>query len=107
MTAVSFVILLIGSFSLLCIGAITLNDRIYFHGSNVEQIEGKIVAIGAAGSAIDFVLETASGQHIHFHCSSLCHASLKHLQRHLYEQAATYVFYIEGANKSLMAINID
>ena|SRR5579859_2711703 len=103
-TALISLILLIGSLSLLCIGALTLINSAYSPGSNVERASGKVVAIG---SNMDFVLETAAGEYVHFHCGDSCHRSLGHLQRHLYEHAATYVYYTEETDKSLMALDVD
>lgn len=101
-TAVIFLILLIGSLSLLCIGATTLINPLI--GAHVEHVEGKVVAIK---SNMDFVLETAVGEHLYFHCSSSCREAVRHLQRHFYEQAATEVFYEKGPDRSLLALDID
>jgi hypothetical protein len=106
-SAVVLLIFLIGSLSLLCIGVIAMHQPTGSVGSdqhNVEQAEGKIVAIGPE---MDFVLKTATGQYLHFHCASSCHASMGHLQRHLYEQATTFVYYVEEPNKTLTALNVD
>ncbi len=103
-SAVIFLILLIGSLSFLCIGMIAMHQPAETHQNNVEYVEGKIVAIGAK---TDFELVTATGQHLHFHCSSSCDAIMSHLQRHLYEQAITDVYYVEGSNKSLIAEDVD
>jgi hypothetical protein len=103
-TALISLILLLGSLSLLCIGALALINPAYPPGSNVERVNGEIVAIG---SNMDFVLETAAGEYMHFHCGDTCQKSLRHLQRHLYEHAATYVYYTEETNKSLMALDVD
>lgn len=106
-SAVIFLILLIGSLSFLCIACIdtiALYQPAEAHLNNVEYVEGKIVAIGAK---TDFELVTATGQHLHFHCSNSCAAFMSHLQRHLYEQAITDVFYVEGSNKSLIAVDVD
>lgn len=108
--AVVVLIFLIGSLSLLCIGLITLHQPGVSKASgqfNVESAEGKIVVIGSLGSETVFVLKTAAGKYLHFRCASSCHASMGHLQRHLYEQAATYVYYVEEPDKTLMALNVD
>src|SRR5438132_10283111 len=90
LAAVVFVIFLVGSLSYLCIGGINLNVPFYAHANQLEHVNGKIVAIE---STRDFVLETSTGQHLYFHCSNTCRASLKHLQRHMHEQATTDVYY--------------
>jgi|SRR5947209_2622740 len=100
-TAVIFVILLTGSLSLLCIGALSLNKPA---GRNVEYVDGKIEVIAAN---MDFVLETADGQHLQFHCGSSCHTALRHLLRHLHEHATTVVYYVTGSDGSLIALNVD
>ena len=107
-SAVAFLIFLIGSLSLLCIGVIALHRPAVSADSDqytIESAEGEIVAIGPTG--MDFVLRTATGQYVHFRCASSCQASVGHLQRHFYEQATTYVYYVEESDKTLMALNVD
>jgi hypothetical protein len=103
-SAVIFLILLIGSLSLLCIGVFALHQAMEMHQENVEYVEGKIVTIG---SKMDFELVTDTGQHLHFSCSNSCRAFMTHLQRHFYEQALTYVFYVEGSHNHLIAVDVD
>lgn len=103
-SAVIFLILLIGSLSLLCIGVFALHQETETHQNNVEYVEGKIVTIG---SKMDFELVTETGQHLHFSCSNSCRAFMTHLQRHFYEQALTYVFYVEGSHNHLIAVDVD
>jgi hypothetical protein len=102
--AAIFVCLLIGSISLACVGAVALIGPIVTHGDNVVHADGKIVSLGPGK---DFVLETASGQRLVFDCSDQCRASLGHIQRHLREQAYTDVYFVQGPNNSLMALNVD
>ena len=102
--AAIFVCLLIGSISLAIVGAVALIGPMYSHGNNVVHADGKIVAIGPGR---DFVLETASGRRFVFMCTVECRASLGHMQRHLREQAHTDVYFIQGPNNSLMALNVD
>jgi hypothetical protein len=106
-TAVAFLIFLIGSLSLLCIGVLALRQPAISISSeqyNLESVQGKIVSLGPD---MDFILETATGQYLHFRCASSCHTSLAHLQRHLYEQATTVVYYVEGPGNHLLALNVD
>jgi hypothetical protein len=102
--AAIFVCLLIGSISLACVGAVALIGPIFTHGDNVVHTDGKIVSIGPGR---DFVLETASGRRIVFECADQCRASLGHMQRHLREHALTDVYFVQGSNDSLMALNVD
>lgn len=108
--AVVFLFFLIGSLSLFCIGLIALHQPAVSVATgqfNIESMEGKIVAIGSIGSEMDFVLKTSAGHYVHFRCASSCLTSMGHLQRHLYEQATTYVYYVEEPDKTLMALNVD
>jgi hypothetical protein len=98
------VFLLIGSLALVCVGGIALVGPMFAHGDNVAHADGKIVSIGPGRN---FVLNTASGQHLVFQCTDRCRASLEHMQRHLHEYAHTDVYYIQGPNNSLMALDVD
>lgn len=102
--AAIFVCLLIGSLTLACVGAVALIGPVFSHGDNVGHVDGQIVSIGPVR---DFVLETASGHHFVFQCTDQCRASLGHMQRHLREHAHTDVYYVQGPNNSLMALNVD
>jgi hypothetical protein len=102
--AAIFVCLLIGSLSLACVGVVVLVGPVFSHGANVAHVDGTIVSIGPVR---DFVLETASGQHFVFQCTDQCRASLSHMQRHLSEHAHTDVYFVQGPDNSLMALNVD
>ena len=102
--AAIFVCLLIGALSLACVGAVALVGPMFAHGENVAHTDGKIISIGPGK---DFVLETASGQHFDFQCTSQCRASLGHMQRHLREHAHTDVYFVQGQDNTLMALNVD
>jgi len=106
-TAVIFLLLLIGGLSLLCIDALNLIAPTHSYGSNVEHVEGKIVQMVISGSEMDFVLETANGQLLHFQCANSCHVSPWHVERHMREHASTDVYYVEGPQHSLQAVNVD
>ncbi|HJT59764.1 MAG TPA: hypothetical protein VJ761_24860 [Ktedonobacteraceae bacterium] len=108
-TAALFVLLLIGSIALVCVGGIALLGPTFDHGDNVEHASGKIVSIGPG---MDFTLQLASGKRVFFQCSQTCHASLGHLQRHMREHAATDVYYVQQdcAGKPcglLLAVDVD
>lgn len=107
--AALFVIVLIGSLSLVCVGGIALLGPSFDHGDNAEHMNGKIVSIGPG---MDFVLQTATGRRIFFQCSDACHASLGHMQRHMREHAATDVYYIQQNCRGtpcglLLALDVD
>ncbi len=102
--AAIFVCLLIGVLSLACVGTVALVGPMFAHGENVAHTDGKIISIGPGK---DFVLETASGQRFAFQCTSQCRASLGHMQRHLREHAHTDVYFVQGPDNSLMALNVD
>ena len=106
-TAVIFLLLLIGGLSFLCIDALNLIAPTHSYGSNVERVEGKIVQMVVSGSEMDFVLETANGQFLHFQCVSSCHASPWHVERHMREHASTDIYYVEGPQHSLQAVDVD
>ena len=102
--AAIFVCLLIGSMSLACVGAVALIGPMFSHGDNAVYADGKIISIGPGR---DFVLETASGRRFVFQCTDQCRASMEHMQRHLREHAHTDVYFVQGPNNSLMALNVD
>jgi hypothetical protein len=102
--AAIFVLLLIGTLALVCVGGVALIGPMFSQGDNAAHADGKIVSIGPGRN---FVLDTASGQRLAFQCMEQCRASLWHMQRHLREQAHTDVYYILGPNKSLMALDVD
>lgn len=98
------VIVLIGVLSLTCIFGVAFAGPALSHGANVDHTAGQIIAIGPARN---FVLLTATGKRLTFECGSNCRASLGHMQRHMRERAHTDVYYIEGPDKTLMALDVD
>lgn len=102
--AAIFVVLLIGSIALVSIGAVALLGPAFAHGTDVSHADGEIVAMGPGKN---FILETPAGQHLSFQCEAQCRGSLGHMQRHMREHAHTDVYYIQGPNKSLMALDVD
>jgi hypothetical protein len=102
--AAIFVCLLIGILSLVCVGGIALIGPLFSQGNNVAHAEGTIVSIGPGK---DFVLDTVNGKHFVFECADQCRASLGHMQRHWREHAHTDVYFVQGPNNSLMALNVD
>ncbi len=102
--AALFVVLLIGTLSLVGILGIALVGPALSHGANVDHAAGQIVEVGPGKN---FVLLTTTGQRLTFQCGNECRASLGHMQRHLREHAHTDVYYIEGAGNTLMALDVD
>lgn len=95
---------LIGVLSLSCILGIALVGPALSHGDHVDHAAGQIVSIGPGRN---FVLLTATGQRLAFQCQAECRASLGHMLRHLSEHAHTDVYYVHGAGKILMALDVD
>ncbi|HVB24284.1 MAG TPA: hypothetical protein VNG51_20265 [Ktedonobacteraceae bacterium] len=106
-TAVLLLLLLIGGLSLVCIDTLNLLAPPHAYGSHVEHVEGIIIQMGVNKSGMDFVLETANGQHMHFQCDNPCRASQWHVERHLLEHANTDVYYVEKPGNSLLAVDVD
>jgi hypothetical protein len=102
--AAVFVFLLIGSLGLASVGGVALVGPMLAHGINVEHDAGTIVALGPG---MDFVLKTANGQDVHFHCSDRCLRMAGHLQRHLHEHAHTDVYYVQEGQNDLLAVDVD
>lgn len=102
--AAVFVLLLIGSFVLLSVSAVTLIGPAVTHGLNVEHDDGMIVAIHPN---MNFVLRTSGGKSIDFHCGSRCRNDIEHMLRHLHEHAHTDVYYFEEAGNILLAEDVD
>jgi len=106
-TAILFLLLLIGSLSFLSISALVMLNPIHMQTNQIEHIEGRIVAMQEGAAGIDFILETAAGRKIEFQCDNACHTSLGHIQRHMLEHAVTDVYYVKGPDKRLLALNVD
>jgi hypothetical protein len=106
-TAVIFLLLLIAGLSFVCLDTMNLLAPPHADSSHVEHVEGIIVQMGVNRSGMDFVLETANGQRMHFQCDNPCHASPWHIERHLQEHADTDVYYVEKPGNSLLAMDVD
>jgi hypothetical protein len=95
---------LIGCIALACVGLVAWLGPTLAHGNDNEHAAGVITAIGPGDT---FVLSTASGKRLSFSCAAQCRASWGHLQRHLREHAHTDVYYVQGPDKLLMALDVD
>lgn len=104
MLAALCVLLLIGGLSLTWILGVAFVGPALSHGAHVDHAAGQIVNIGPGK---DFILLTATGRRLFFQCEGKCRASLGHMQRHMREHAHTDVYYIEGSNRTLMALDVD
>lgn len=98
------VLLLIGTCSLTGVLGLAFAVPALSHGTHVDHASGQIVVVGPGK---DFILLTATGQRLVFQCGDQCRASLAHMQRHEREHAHTDVYYIEGAGRTLMALDVD
>jgi hypothetical protein len=98
------VFLLIGGLSLACILGVAWIGPTLGHGMGVYHASGEIVDIGPGRN---FILESTTGQRMTFQCGTNCRASLGHMQRHLNEHAHTDVYYIDGPNQTLVALDVD
>ncbi len=95
---------LIGALSLSCILGVAWVGPALSHGAHVEHGAGEVVELGPGK---DFTLLTATSQRLVFRCGVECRASLAHMQRHLGEHAHTDVYYIEGTDTRLTALDVD
>jgi hypothetical protein len=103
-SAALFVLILIGSLAFAMIAGVEWVDATITHVQNLKHKDGTIIAIGPG---MDFVLKTSNGQNIHFQCGDRCRTSLGHIQRHILEHAHTDIYYIQGANNVLTALDVD
>ncbi|MEO6892136.1 MAG: hypothetical protein ABI456_20945 [Ktedonobacteraceae bacterium] len=103
MAAAIFVLLLIGTLSLLCISPVALAGPGLTYSSNLEHADGKIIDIEPGMS---FVLKTGSGRSLYFQCAGPCRTLLGHMQRHELENAHTDVYY-EEVGTALLALDVD
>jgi hypothetical protein len=102
--AAIFVFTLIAVLAVVGIGLVNGVGPLLVHGAAVQHNSGKIVNIGPSK---DFVLQTPTQQKLHFTCTERCLTELSHMQRHLTEKANTDVYYIQGMNDTLVAIDVD
>lgn len=73
------------------------------HGNMVEHIHGVILPNDTNNN---LAVKTDSGQVMHFMCTERCLTELGHIQRHIYEQAPTDVYYKEE-NNTFAAVDVD
>lgn len=99
-----FVFLLISVLSITGIAVIAWLGPISVHGTNVMHVDGTVIKVEPDRN---FVFKTESGEELAFVCSTNCRASLRHLVRHLKEKAHTDVYYVQGPNHELLAVDVD
>ena len=102
--AAIFVLLLIGSLAFAGAAVAAWLGPMSAHGTNVMHVGGDVIHVGPGKN---FVLEMATGKEMAFVCSTDCRASLRHLQRHLKEEAHTDVYYVQGPNHELLVVDVD
>jgi hypothetical protein len=102
--ATIFVFLLIGGFAFMAVWMVAWLGPMSIHGTDVMHADGTVISIGPDRN---FVLETATGKKVDFVCNTGCIASLRHLQRHLKEKAHTDVYYVQGSQDDLLALDAD
>jgi hypothetical protein len=102
--AAIFVLLLIGSLAFAGVAVAAWLGPMSAHGTNVMHVGGDVIHVGPGKN---FVLETPTGKEMAFVCSTDCRASLRHLQRHLKEEAHTDVYYVQGPNHELLVVDVD
>ncbi len=103
-TAAIFVLLLIGCFALVGIGSVALVGPGMTHSMMSDHDSGMIMTISPDMS---FTLKTADGKKMSFQCSDRCKIALSHMTRHELEKAHTDVYYVEEANNTLLALDVD
>lgn len=102
--AAVFVFLLIGGLALAGITLTAWLGPMSAHGTNVMHADGTVIQVGPDR---DFLFETATGERLSFLCMAGCRASLRHLLRHLKEKAHTDVYYVQGPDHALLAVDVD
>ena len=102
--AAIFVSLLVSSLTFTAVWLVARLGSMSLHSAIVMHAAGEVISVGPAR---DFILETARGEKLAFVCQTSCQASLKHLQRHLKENAHTDVYYVEGPHDNLLVIDAD
>lgn len=103
-TAVIFVLFLIGSLAIVGIGGVAVLGPVLAHGTAVAHADGTIVSISPT---LTFVLKTVDGQKVQFLCGERCSHDIPHLQRHQREKAHTDVYYMQRPDSIAEAIDVD
>lgn len=102
--AAIFVLLLIGSLTFAGVAIAAWLGPMSGHGTDVLHVGGDVVQVGPGKN---FVFETTAGEKMSFVCGTDCRASMRHLERHVKEKAHTDVYYIQGPNHVLLAVDAD
>ncbi|MBE3560998.1 MAG: hypothetical protein IMW89_17510 [Ktedonobacteraceae bacterium] len=104
-TAALVVLVLIGVVSAFAIGLLSTLGPLMAHGPGAMHVAGKIVEVDDKDHS--FIVQTTTGQKLHFHCDSRCLSQIHHMERHVTEKASTDIYYIQGNDQTLIAIDVD
>ncbi len=104
MSATIIVLVLVGG--LACVGVVMTGwlGPMSAHGTNVLYVNGKVTEVGPGKN---FEFETTTHEQLAFVCGDNCRASLRHLTRHVKENAPTDVYYMKGPGRELIAVDVD
>lgn len=105
-TAVFFVLILIGVVSIVSIGGVAWIGPTLAHGTHVQHDAGIILKI-IPNTTTDFEFKSDTNGTRIFSCRAQCRFSLGHLQRHINEKAHTDVYYTQGPNNTLLVVDVD
>jgi len=96
---VLFTLIIVGT----VLGAQNIGTQIT-HGNGVLHTHGIIKSKSDADNILVFT--TDGGQDMQFTCTQRCLTELGHIQRHIYEQAPTDVYY-NKINNTFVAVDVD
>jgi hypothetical protein len=105
--AAVIVIVLIGSITLGCMELLIVMEPAVASPRQTDHVNGLVKQVDQNTQGLNFEVQTSTGRVMKFTCEKGCRATLGHLQRHIREKAKTDVYYIEGPNNSLIALDVD
>lgn len=103
-TAALCTFLLIALCSLGCIALLAHYGPVLAHGYDVEHVAG---ILQASEDTDMVVLRTSDGELWHFRCEQRCLTQRAHIARHIVEHAPTDVYYRQGPEDMLIAVDVD
>lgn len=107
MKAAVIVIVLIGGITLGCMELLIVMEPAVTSVRYADHVNGLVKHVDQNAQGLTFELQTSTGHVMSFTCEKECRATLGHLQRHIREKAKTDVYYIDGPNNSLIALDVD